>query len=362
MSKNVKIILPVLIILAILYIIMAARPLSPEIQFVPVWTVDLEGYTESGDESADEEDFGRAIFFKLGQTLGYFTPEGKILRYITFPFKATISDDSYALYGTSSPEMQIVSPGGKQLGKISVTGYPHFMADRKFIFLPGGSSFARLNDDGSTAWTYEGFSPITAFSSSSSGIVAGFASGKVLGFDNDGNIMRDYEPGGSNHEVILGAAISESSRYIATLSGQDGQRFVISRKSGESYGDHASIVFYKSLQEELNRQVLIKFSRNESKVFYNSAGGIGIVSCDNFRSTEIPIKERILSILESGDGKEVFILSKKNGGYTVSVIESFDALQGSFSFEAESACIAVSGNSLFVARDGKISRIDIIHR
>ena len=48
--------------------------------------------------------------------------------------------------------------------------------------------------------------------------------------------------------------------------------------------------------------------------------------------------------------------------YTVSAIESFDAFSGSFSFDADSACIAVKDNSLFIGRDGKISRIDIIHR
>ena len=362
MNKKVKIIAPIFIVLALLYIIIASRPLSPEIQFLPVWTVDLESFTKGEVESAREEDFKNAVAFKLGQTLGYFTPEGKILSYITFPYKATVSDHSYALYGTSSEEMQITAPSGEALGKISVTGFPYFTSDRKFIFLPGGSSFSKLNEDGSVAWTYEGFSPITAFSSSSTGTVAGFANGTVLGFDNEGNITHNYEPGGSNYEVILGAAISESSKYIATLSGQDGQRFVISKKTSESYGAHTSIVFYKSTAEELNRQVLIKFSKDEKKVFYNSASGIGIVNCRTFKDTEIPIKGRILSILESDDENEIFVLSKEGKNYTVSTIESFDASQGSFSFEADSACIAVSGSSLFVGRDGKISRLDIIHR
>ena len=116
------------------------------------------------------------------------------------------------------------------------------------------------------------------------------------------------------------------------------------------------------MEEELNRQVLIKFTKDEKKVFYNSATGIGIVNCRNFKNTELPVKGRILSILESGSGKEIFILSKEGNTYTVSTIESFDAFAGSFSFNAESACIAVKDNSLFVGRDGKISRIDIIHR
>ena len=362
MNKNVKIIAPIFIFLVILYAIIASRPLSQEIQFIPVWTIDLESYIKSENEAPLPEDFNEAVSFKLGQTLGYFTKDGKILSYITFPYKATISDDFYALYGTSSEEIQIQSPSGTEIGKIQVTGFPYFSKDRKFIFLPGGSSFSKLNEDGSVAWTYEGFTPLTAFSSSKTGIVAGFSDGKVIGFDNDGNITQEYNPGGSNYEVILGADISDSSKYIATLSGQGGQRFVISKKTDASYGAHTSIVFYKSMANELNRQVLIKFSRDEKKVFYNSANGIGIVNCRNFRNTELPIKGKILSILESGSGNEIFVLSKEGKTYTVSTIESFDAFSGSFSFEAESACIAVKDNSLFVGRDGKISRIDIIHR
>ncbi|MBQ9909585.1 MAG: hypothetical protein IJM48_07285 [Treponema sp.] len=362
MNKKLKIIAPICIALAILYIIIASKPLSPEIQFVPVWTLDLESYTKGEEITSTPEDFTNAVSFKMGQNLGYFTPEGKLLSYITFPYKATVSDTSYTLYGTSSQEMQIFSPAGSESGKIKVTGFPYFMEDRKFIFLPGGSSFSKLNEDGSVAWTYEGFTPITAFSSSKTGIVAGYSDGSVISFDNEGNIQQNYQPGGSTYQVILGAAISESSKYIATLSGQGGQRFVISKKTDASYGSHTSIVFYKSMEEELNRQVLIKFTKDEKKVFYNSATGIGIVNCRNFKNTELPVKGRILSILESGSSKEIFILSKEGNTYTVSTIESFDAFAGSFSFDAESACIAVKDNSLFVGRDGKISRIDIIHR
>lgn len=362
MDKKVKIIAPICIAFAILYIIIASKPLSPEIQFVPVWTIDLEAYTKGEGAEVLPEDFNNAVSFKLGQNLGYFTPEGKLLSYITFPYKATISDNSYTLYGTSSQEMQINSPSGSKIGTINVTGFPYFTEDRKFIFLPGGSSFSKLNSDGSVAWTYEGFTPLTAFSSSKTGIVTGYANGSVIAFDNEGNIKQQYQPGGSSYEVILGAAISESSKYIATLSGQGGQRFVISKKTDASYGSHTSIVFYKSMTGELNRQVLIKFSKDEKKVFYNNATGIGIVNTRNFKNTEIPIKGRILSILESGSNNEIFILSKEGKTYTVSTIESFDAFAGSFSFDAESACIAVKDDALFVGRDGKISRIDIIHR
>lgn len=362
MNKKLKIIVPLFAAAAFLYIILAARPLSPEIQFVPVWTIDTESYTNYSSDGTEAGADAQAVPFKLGQNLGYITDSGKILNLVTFPYKATVSGESYAVYGTSSERIPIYNPAGSVTGTIERNGFPYFCDDRKFIFLPGGSSFAKLDKTGNTEWTYEGFTPITAFSSSSAGTAVGFANGTVLAFDNERNITHQYNPGGSEYEVILGIAISESADYIATLSGQGGQRFVISKKTSADYGSHTSIIFYKTMPQELNRQVLIKFSRDEKKVFYSNAAGLGIVSCKSLEDATIPIKGRILSILESESGNEVFILSKDGKTYTVSVIESFDVLAGSFSFDADCACIAVNGNSLFIGRNTKISRMDLIHR
>ncbi|WP_407425451.1 hypothetical protein [Treponema sp.] len=362
MNKKLKIIIPVFISLAVFYLITASKSLSQEIQFLPVWTIDLESYIKDDSNPLSQEDFSNIVPFKMGQNLGWFNTDGKILNYITFPYKASISENSYSLYGTSSDEIIINDASNNEIAKITEKGFPYFAENRKFIFLPGGNSFAKLNDDGSAAWKYEGFTPITAFSSSATGTAAGFANGSVIVFDSEGNISQQYNPGGSNYEVILGIAVSDSSKYIATLSGQDSQRFVISKKTDESYGSHTSIIFFKTMENEVNRQVLIKFSRDEKKVFYNSASGIGIVNCRTFKNTEIPLKGRILSIQETESGNEIIVLSKNENIYTISTIESFDVLTGSFSFDADNAFIATKGNSLFVGRDGRISKIDIIHK
>lgn len=354
MSKKFRFLIPACSVLIFFYIILAARILPKEIQFTPEWTVDVDTQTP-GDSQKD--DFSSAIPFKLGQTLGYISKDGILLHKLTFPYKAAICDDFYAVYGTASENIDFFEPDGTKAGTISQTGFPFFTDDKKCLFLPGGASFAVLNDDGSKKWDFAASTPVTAFSISKSGIVAGFADGNVVAFDNDGNKISEYKPGGSTYEVIYGAAISDSARFTATLSGQENQRFVVSENF--SKGTNSSIIFYKTMKNELNRQVLVKFTKDEKNVYYDSADGVGLVNLKAMKDTMIPIKGRILSIRESESGKEVFILSKQGGTYTVSAVEGFGVLAGSFSFDASSACIETEGDSLFVGRDSKISKIRI---
>lgn len=361
MNKKTRFLLPVCIALGVFYIILAAKPLSREIQFVPVWTIDTET-TSVSNESADENseaDFSDAIPFKLGQSLGYISKDGKLLNKLSFPYKAAISSKFYAFYGMSSENIDFFTPDGKKAGTISQTGFPYFTEDKKCLFLAGGASFEILDDDGNKSWDYAGAAPITAFSTSRNGVAAGFADGNVLAFNNDGDVIQEYKPGGSTYEVIYGAAISDSAKYTATLSGQDNQRFVISENKTKGTGTNSSIIFYKTMNKELNRQVAVKFSKNERNVYYDSADGVGLVDLRTMKDTMIPIYGRVLSMKESDDGKEMFILSKEGGTYTVSVVEGFGVLAGSFSFDADCACIAEGDGSMFVGRGTEISKIKI---
>lgn len=357
MSKKFRFLIPVCAVFIFFYVILASRVLPKEIQFTPEWTVDVDSQNLPAKDDSSAADFSSAVPFKLGQTLGYISKDGILLNKLTFPYKAAICDSFYALYGTASDSIDFFAPDGTKAGTIFATGFPYFTDDKKCLFLPGGNSFQILNDDGSKSWEFAASTPVTAFSTSKSGVVSGFADGNVVAFDNGGNKISEYKPGGSTFEVIYGAAISDSAKYTATLSGQENQRFVISENF--SKGTNSSIIFYKTMENELNRQVLVKFTKDEKNVYYDSADGVGLVNLKSMKDTMIPIQGRVLSIRESESGKEVFILSKKGGTYTVSAVEGFGVLAGSFSFDASSACIETEGGSLFVGRDSKISKIRI---
>lgn len=360
MSKKARFLTPVCAVLIFFYVVLSAEILPKEIQFEPEWTIDIDTAELSGNggKTGDAAE-NSAVPFKLGQTLGYILPDGTLVNKVSFPYKAALSKDFYAPYGTDSEKIDFFSPDGKKGGTVFERGFPYFTEDKKCIFLPGGAAFAVLNDDGSKKWSYSGISPITAFSTSKGGVIAGFADGNVVVFNSDGDVMQQYKPGGSSYEVIYGAALSESGKFTATLSGQENQRFVVSERQSNEAGSSSSIIFYKTLENELNRQVVIKFTKDEKNVYYGSADGVGLVNLKTLKSAMIPIKGRILSIKESDDGEEIFILSKEKNSYTVSVVEGFGVLAGAFSFDASSACIASDGGSIFVGRDSKISKIKI---
>ena len=359
MKKTVnKYIIILAIILSFLYMIFAFHPLHSEVHFIPVWAVDSSRVSFASGETIPDELFEEAIPFKLGQTLGYFTDDGKILRSETFSYKASITPSQYVMYGTDSDEMPFYAPKGELLGKIKEYGFPYFSGNRKFLFLPGGSSFASLNDDGSINWRYEGYAPITAFSASENGVVAGLADGNILSFDSDGKIDQQFKPVGSAYNVILGAAVSNDESLIAAVSGQDEQRFILAKK----LNGYMEVVFHKYLGSDSNKQVLVKFSKNEKYVFFVYEGGIGIVDTATHRFSQIPIKGRIISVKESEESGIVFALSKEGKNYTVSSIELFDVFRGSFSFKADAAFIEVKGDSLYVGRDSKISKMTVKHK
>lgn len=358
MTKKARFLIPVCAVLVFFYVILAAKILPREIQFKPEWTIDIDTASVSSPENSSGSS-DSVIPFKLGQTLGYISKNGELVNRLSFSYKAAVSEKFYALYGTDSGQIDFFTPDGTKSGTIPLTGFPYFTESKKCIFLPGGASFAVLDDDGAKSWSYDGQAPITAFSTSKSGVIAGFSDGDVVAFDNGGNIISEYKPGGSTYEVIYGAAISDSGIYTATLSGQENQRFVISERHSKENGSNSSIIFYKTMENELNRQVIVKFTKDEKNVYFDSEDGVGLVNLKTLKSTMIPIQGKVISIKESDSGNEMFILSKENGTYTVSIVEGFGVLAGSFSFDASSACIASGDGALFVGRGSKISKIKI---
>ena len=73
-------------IFCVVYILFAIRPLGKEYQFEPEWKIDVTNPTIS--ENSENEPL---LPFKLGQSMGYFTPSGKVVNFVTFPQKSSIS-------------------------------------------------------------------------------------------------------------------------------------------------------------------------------------------------------------------------------------------------------------------------------
>lgn len=335
-------------VFSILYILLAVKPLGPEYQFIPEWKIDVTNPSITSKEALEDNTF---LSFKLGQKLGYFTQDGKVVNFVTFPQKASISDNYYTYYNINNSGTKLFSPEGKELGKLDFCGFPMVDEERIFVFLPGGSSFNMCNNDGSLRWEYSGAAPITAFDSSDSGVTAGFADGNICLFDNDGNLLHRFAPGGSDLQVISGIAVADNGKYVAAICGQEKQRFILA-KTDEA---QPKIVFHEFLNSNKTRQNLVKFSSDDSVVFYNCDEILGLVDVKTGKKAHLKIDGQAIAIKKAG--KCMYVLTKQGKKYTVYCIEKFATLIGAFSFEADTAFIQTKDNKLYIGRDSAISCI-----
>lgn len=365
-KKNVSIITLIVTFAFLAYIIFCFKPLKTELQLTPEWTVELESADKTETTSSETEKQTQkavpelnVLPFKLGQNIGYFTHDGKIALLKNFDYKATISKKYYSTFSQNSKDIQIFNTAEEPVVQILEGGFPYLSGSNIMILLPGGSGFEAKNTDGTTILREEHPAPITALNSHEYFTIAGYADGILSIFDESFNKILTLQPGGSDIEAILGANISSKGNFIASVSGQNKQRFVLYKTED----NHAKVVFHKTLNNSVVNQTLVAFSKDESTVYYNDSTGLGIVDCNNFKDKHIRIRGRVLDIQESPVSDSFFVLSKekhnRTSTYTLSIIEAKSHKTGEFSFTAESAFILTDENSLFIGKDNKISKMTI---
>ena len=348
-KRHIGAMLLVAFLFIILYIFLAARPLGKEYHFTPEWKKSI---TQPPVQKTFKN--SKPVFFKLGQSIGYFTPEGDITTSITFPSRASISSDYYATYNSEDKNIVFYDYNNQEKGSLAVSGYPFFEEDRIYVFMPGGASFARCKPDGSVMWTNENIVPLTAFSSKQNFTAAGYADGTIKVFANDtGTEKNTYAPGGSDYNVILGLDISSDGKYIASVSGHDKQRFIISKADDKQ----TKIVHHEYLDSSLNKRTVVKFCDNDRQVIYNYAGYMGIYNIAEDKGTKIKTRGSIIAVEETDS--LFIVLGKKDSEYTVYIIEKTQTVEGSFTFTVQSAFIKTDGNDLYVGQDTTISRIKV---
>ena len=348
-NKKITLTLVLALSFTVLYLLFAIKPLGKEYHFEPEWETSI--LSPLGLPDSD-----KIQFFKLSNKTGYFDEHGHIIQIESIPegHKASISEKYYSVYPLNADKSDFYNKEGIKCGTISESGFPFFVKDRVFVFLPGGTGISRCDDTGKVLWTYDGIIPITAFSSKEASTAIGFADGNIKVFNTmTGEMILEYAPGGSDYPVILGLDITEDGNYIASISGQSRQRFVLAHKENTQ----VKIIHHKFIPENYSTQCLVHFTNDENTVFYNYKNGIGIFNLDTEKDTSIKIKSRILSIEESEN--LVFFMGKDKNKYTVYIVEKSNSLAGNFSFTAESAFIRADNDNLFVGKNNSLSKINI---
>ena len=153
----------------------------------------------------------------------------------------------------------------------------------------------------------------------------------------------------------MGVASSNDGALSACVSGIDNQRFVLMKTSN----GQTKIIFHEFLSGNLREQTFVKFSKDNSKVFYNEKNGLGAVDITTLKSSHISIEGKILAIEEMPDDNLFFVLTKADGVYRVYIIEDLDNLVGSYVFKGNSAFIFVDKNNLYTGVDSTITKIEV---
>lgn len=357
------------LIFLLIYIFAAAIPLGSDLYFRPIWIRDIMPNAAQAElEGIEEEKAGEASpvtvvqlngkipkAFITDTRFGYFTADGEVLRSSPITRRVSASSTAWTEYGGNAAKTPIYRPDGSPVTVIEEPGFVYIDEDRFYLFEPGGSAVKQYDTNGKPRWRYLHTAPITAFHSTESGAVIGFSDGKLVCLDSEGNIRFDFYPGGSDYQVILGAGISTDGCFAACVCGLNRQRVLLIRIDGNKY----KIVHHRYLNGELRRQVFVDFDNEGKTAVFECAEGLGFIDCKKRESGIIPQKGMILASGQFPYQDIMAVMSRQDQTATLSLIEAPAHIVGKTVFPSKNTFLIQERNTLFLATDSKLARIDI---
>lgn len=356
------------LIFVIIYVFAAAVPLGSDVYFLPVWVRsivpdsaqrELAGIIgeRAADIRLDAAQFENASpkAFMAGNRFGYFTDDGTLLRSSVITDRVSLSSKMWSVYPENSVSAPIYAPDGTQRTAINAAGFVHIDDDRIYLFEPGGCTVARYTEEGMQQWRYAHTAPITAFQSSPAGAVIGYSDGKLVCLTDTGSVRFDFYPGGSNYQVILGAALSEDGTLAACVCGIDRQRALLIRAEETRY----KIVQHVYLKGNLRRQVFVDFDTDGEHAVFECADGIGVFNCRRFSSNIMPIAGSITSNGLAPYKNIMAVLTQTEHAAALSIIEKPIHLIGTTTFPSRNTFLIQDREKLFIVTDSHLTRIDI---
>jgi len=357
------------IILLVIYIFAAAVPMRENVYLMPEWAspipraqndqIYLEEKIVSADALKQKFEGKTPIPFSLGNSFGYFTEDGEILRAETADERFSASFYAWTLYPQKALFTDIYKPDEFDLKKpflrINEPGYVYIDKDRIFLFEPEGSSLSQYDNTGKKLWTYTHTSPITAFKSSKAGCVIGHSDGLLVCLDSEGNTLFSFYPGGSTYQAIMGAAISEDGKQVLCLCGLDKQRVVLINISGRQH----KIVYHSYFEEDLRRQAFASFDKSGHFAVFESAEGIGIIDCRNLTLSILKEEGFIAGLGFQDKNALLTVLLQKDDECSLLLIDPPDLMMGKTKFKSENAFLIQKENKIYIGTDEKITALDI---
>ena len=293
----------------VIYVFIAARPITEETVLNPRWITSLESNfpVNLGHSSAAEGE--TPLPFRLGDRYGYVGDDGKFIINQRAKGYISLSQKNWAEYEAQPSSIRVMNPlDGLVLDIEKPGGYPLFLDNRIFMVGSEQNSISAIGPNGEVLWTYDFAAPLTCIDASGGYLLAGTLNGVVELLNSDGKpVFTPFEPGGSRLSVILGCAISTDASRLAIISGIDNQRFLLLEHAGDTY----RVIYHEFLSAGFRRPVHISFVDNSGKVAFEREGGLGIYDIASRTSIDLPLDGEIEVLDNSGGNRFLFMITSK---------------------------------------------------
>ena len=335
----------------VIYLFAAAVPLSDDFYFQPEWTRSIINAPPIGAAGAE----GLRAFM-LGDEFGFFSSSGEVYKGNAGGLRFSAGGGAWCVYAEDARSTEVRGADGSLKMTVNAAGFVHLTENGVYLFHPGGGAVSRYAEDGNVIWTREEAAPITAFSDSAAGTIMGFGSGLLLAVDAEGRNLFSFYPGGSEHSVVVGAAISQDGRLAVCVSGINPQRVLLI----EIENRQQRITAHRNIDGELRRQVFVGFSASGDRAFFETPAGLGILDTQARSFSEVPIGGRVLNVVEYSGTGFFAALAKTNPGSHALILMQNPAVEVSrVSFECQDAFLLFADGGLCLGTDGNISKVNI---
>jgi len=334
------------------YLIIAAKPITPEFSLQTKWVINVEdanSQTKAGGTLAEGP-----IPFVLENRYGYIAPDGTLLAKKTFQTNQFVAITPKLLSVCNPvPDTLIIE---SSLSNETVTvkdpsGYPYLVDEHMLLIGKNQDSVSAIGESGSLLWTYQVASPITALDCRADKLLIGTLDGTVYLLSLKGEALFTFQPGGSRLSVIFGAVLSSDGNQIALISGIDRQRFVLLERSGQTY----KVAHHQFLNSDFRRPVLLKFVQNNQYVLFEGKTNLLVFDIQKKKVHEIPLQAPILAIEALPKSDTVFVMTGKESQKQLVALKLPDRKLLTAPFTSQESFMTASGDQLVVGSDSIIT-------
>jgi hypothetical protein len=338
------------LVLFIIYVFAAARPIPQETVLIPRWFSSLEsGYpiAVSGEPSDSLPDSAAGqIPFRLGKRFGYVDQDGRFSINRNLSGKLSLSRDYWAEYEAVPESLDLRNPQGETILKIDqIRGYPLFLDNRIFLIGEEQTSLSALDEGGGILWTYDFAAPLTCIDAAAGMVLTGSLDGAVEVLDDSGRRVFLDRPAGSRISVILGCSLSRNGNMMGIVSGVDDQRFLLLERFGT--GEYR-VSYHEFLEDGFRRPVHVAFIDGDSRIVFERQGGLGIYELNSRTSRKVPLEGEVAALDGAGNDGLLFVISARGEEKRLVGIELPGTLIMEAPFKSEGAFLERRGSLLYL--------------